>query len=238
MAQALAALAAQGVHHAVVDAVRDEGLLALSLPENFRRAGLLRAQAGVDTLRCVGGSAAVLAGSCSEATRTQVAEMASRHLRVRIDPLASATPAELAATALHQAASARACATPAPIRPRSPPYRLVWDHATQPRWWNRPLPSWPKRWSHSGCDAWWSPAAKRPARWSRHWAGHRPTERPRSPMDTRARSATAAAGAQVGQLLPQRRSQARTGDQAMSTASTESAAHETLCRTARGTSAD
>jgi len=122
--QALAALVAQGARHAVADAVRDEDLftlgaacrqrrlltggagLALGLPQNFRAAGLLPERADSDPLLGVGGGAAVLAGSCSEATRSQVAEMASRQPSVRIDPLAGGTPVELAASALRQASGA------------------------------------------------------------------------------------------------------------------------------------
>lgn len=114
---ALAALDAQGVRHAVVDAVRDEDLfalgaacrklrlltggagLALGLPQNFRQANLLPDHANADALGKVGGAAAVLAGNCSEATRAQVADMAGRHVAVVIDPLAADNPAELAAAA-------------------------------------------------------------------------------------------------------------------------------------------
>ncbi len=120
----LAALAAQGVRHAVVDAVRDEDLyaigaasrnlrlltggagLALGLPQNFREAGLLPVEANADALGTVGGAAAVLAGSCSEATRAQVADMARRCLAVVIDPLTADDPAALAAAALGKAAGA------------------------------------------------------------------------------------------------------------------------------------
>jgi 3-dehydrotetronate 4-kinase len=122
--EALAALAAQGMRHAVVDAVRDEDLfalgaacrkqrllvggagLALGLPQNFRQANLLPDQADADALGKVGGAAAVLAGSCSEATRAQVADMAGRHLTVVIDPLTADDPAALAEAALGKVAGA------------------------------------------------------------------------------------------------------------------------------------
>lgn len=124
IAEALAALAAQGVRHAVVDAVRDEDLfalgaacrkkrllvggagLALGLPQNFLDDKLLSAHADADALGKVGGGAAVLAGSCSEATRAQVADMASRHASVVIDPLTADDPAVLAAAALGKASAA------------------------------------------------------------------------------------------------------------------------------------
>ena len=122
--EALAALAAQGMRHAVVDAVRDEDLfalgaacrkkrllvggagLALGLPENFRQASLLPERSGADALGEVGGAAAVLAGSCSEATRAQVADMASRHPTVMIDPLTADDPVALAEAALGKASAA------------------------------------------------------------------------------------------------------------------------------------
>lgn len=124
IAEALAALAAQGMRHAVVDAVRDEDLfalgaacrkkrllvggagLALGLPENFRQASLLPERSGADVLGEVGGAAAVLAGSCSEATRAQVADMASRHSTVMIDPLTADDPVALAEAALGKASAA------------------------------------------------------------------------------------------------------------------------------------
>ena len=83
------ALAGQGVGYAIVDAVNDDDLLglgaaladarlaiggsgiALGLPENFRRQGVLRAPAPWHT--GVMSRAVVLAGSCSQATRAQVA---------------------------------------------------------------------------------------------------------------------------------------------------------------------
>ena len=122
--EALAALRASGMRHAVVDAVRDEDLfalgaacraqrllvggagLALGLARNFREANLLPERVDADALGKVGGAAAVLAGSCSEATRAQVAEMAGRHPTVLIDPLAADNPAALAEAALAKASTA------------------------------------------------------------------------------------------------------------------------------------
>jgi uncharacterized protein YgbK (DUF1537 family) len=84
----LARLAADGVRVAVADAITDEHLrslgegiadlalvtggsgIALGLPENFRRKGLL-ALAAAEPVQ-VGGRAVVLSGSCSSATRAQV----------------------------------------------------------------------------------------------------------------------------------------------------------------------
>ncbi len=104
-----AELRGQGVRQAVVDAITDDNLLAigkacrdlpligggsgiaLGLPDNFRAAGLLPAQAADTKLPPGRGHAAVLAGSCSQATRDQVAWMAERRPALRIDPLRAAT---------------------------------------------------------------------------------------------------------------------------------------------------
>jgi len=86
-----------GVRHAIVDAIDDADLevigaacdslelitggsgIALGLPENFRRKGILEANANADTLPTVGGLQAVVSGSCSVATRQQVAHMQKTH---------------------------------------------------------------------------------------------------------------------------------------------------------------
>jgi len=103
--EAIARLRAEGVRIAIVDALTDAHLiaigeacsdlklltggsgLALGLPENFRRAGLLRRQA-VGVLSGFGGHAAVLAGSCSAATQRQVAKMKTGTNWFEIDPIA------------------------------------------------------------------------------------------------------------------------------------------------------
>ena len=46
--------------------------IALGLPENFRRRGLLQTAADAEAMPEVGGTAAVLAGSCSAATLGQI----------------------------------------------------------------------------------------------------------------------------------------------------------------------
>ena len=116
------ALRAEGVRHAIVDAIADRDLeaigeaasdlalitggsgIALGLPENFRREGLLDDGHGADTLPPVGGAAAVLSGSCSPATQAQVAYMAEHAPVFTIDPLAAAEGADVAAQALDWAA--------------------------------------------------------------------------------------------------------------------------------------
>ncbi|OGA53413.1 MAG: hypothetical protein A3F74_05745 [Betaproteobacteria bacterium RIFCSPLOWO2_12_FULL_62_58] len=101
----VARLRTDGVRIAVVDALTDAHLLAigeacadlklltggsglaLGLPENFRRAGLLSAQAA-GVLPKFSGHAAVLAGSCSAATQRQVAKMKTGSNWFEIDPIA------------------------------------------------------------------------------------------------------------------------------------------------------
>ena len=119
---AFAALQREGFRHAIVDAVADRDLeaigeaaadlalitggsgIALGLPANFRRRGLLDEDRGADFLPAIDGAAAVLSGSCSEATRAQVAHMAERAPIFAIDPIAAAQGRDVAAEALAWAA--------------------------------------------------------------------------------------------------------------------------------------
>ena len=64
--------------------------VALGLPENFRRAGLLAPQEHADALPAIAGSEAVISGSCSPATLAQVATMRETCPTFEIDPLALA----------------------------------------------------------------------------------------------------------------------------------------------------
>ena len=108
----------QGFRHTIVDAVEDRHLeaigaaaanfalitggsgIALGLPENFRRQGLLGIGAGADALPAIGGAAAVLSGSCSPATIAQVAYMRERAPVFKLDPLAIAEGRPVADEAL------------------------------------------------------------------------------------------------------------------------------------------
>jgi uncharacterized protein YgbK (DUF1537 family) len=108
----------QGFRHTIVDAIEDRHLeaigtaaadfalitggsgIALGLPENFRRRGLLASCAGADVLPVIGGAAAVLSGSCSPATIAQVAFMRDRAPVFTVDPIAIAEGSPLAAEAL------------------------------------------------------------------------------------------------------------------------------------------
>lgn len=97
-------LRADGVRHAIVDAVEDAHLvaigeacadlalvtggsgIALGLPGNFRRAGLLTRTGSAALMPPARGHAAVIAGSCSAATQAQVSAMKRRCPSMRIDP--------------------------------------------------------------------------------------------------------------------------------------------------------
>jgi uncharacterized protein YgbK (DUF1537 family) len=101
---AITKLRADGVRHAVLDSLSDRHLailgeacadlplvtggsgMAMGLPANFVRQGLLKTGQGM-ALPAVAGHAAVLAGSCSAATQAQVANMKQTHDAFEIDPL-------------------------------------------------------------------------------------------------------------------------------------------------------
>ncbi len=104
----MAKLREEGCRHAILDAVNDKDLftlgealsdcllvtggsgIALGLPENFRRAGLLREAQQADRLPPAPGPSAVISGSCSTATLAQVAFMRRLNPVFDIDPLALA----------------------------------------------------------------------------------------------------------------------------------------------------
>ena len=110
--EAIERLRADGVRLAIADALSDRDLhvlgeacadlplvtggsgIALGLPANFRRAGLLAERADAAQLPRIDGHAAVLAGSASQATNQQVVawrgEGTESRPSFRIDPLAAA----------------------------------------------------------------------------------------------------------------------------------------------------
>ncbi|WP_374444575.1 3-oxo-tetronate kinase [Stella sp.] len=114
-------LRAAGKRFAVVDAVADGDLraigaaiadaplltggsgIAMGLPDNFRRIGLL-AEGGAAALAVPDGRSAVLAGSCSAATRGQVAAVGGRWPTMRLDPVELAAGRQSAAAVLNWAA--------------------------------------------------------------------------------------------------------------------------------------
>jgi uncharacterized protein YgbK (DUF1537 family) len=111
-------LRGEGFRFAVVDALSDDDLLAigaacsdlplvtagsgvaLGLPQNFRRAGLLADAKVADALPPAGGLRAVVSGSCSVATQAQVAEMRKAHPSFRVDPLELASGRDVVGEAL------------------------------------------------------------------------------------------------------------------------------------------
>jgi uncharacterized protein YgbK (DUF1537 family) len=115
--EAFAELRRRGVRHAILDSITDEHLhtlgeacadlklvtggsgMAMGLPANFVRAGLM--QAGQHAaLPKVTGPTAVLAGSCSVATQGQVANMKQDHEAFELDPIAIAGGKDVAEQAL------------------------------------------------------------------------------------------------------------------------------------------
>lgn len=104
IAERFAALRQSGCNLAIVDAICDADLMAigaacaglplvtagsgiaLGLPQNFRRAGLLADDQVADSLPATGGRRAVVAGSCSIATQGQVAAMRVSHPAFHVDP--------------------------------------------------------------------------------------------------------------------------------------------------------
>lgn len=114
---AFGALRGEGCRYAIVDAVSDRHLMtigeacvglglvtggsgvALGLPENFRRQGLLGPPAAVEAPQS-SGRAIILAGSCSEATLAQVARAKEQWPSYLIDPLAVAGIGEAVADAV------------------------------------------------------------------------------------------------------------------------------------------
>jgi len=138
---AMTALKEQGRRYAIVDAVSDAHLLAigeaasshalitggsgvaLGLPANFRRAGLL-SERDSSSLPPVAGHAAVLAGSCSRATLAQLG-FARGHVPVlALDPLATPDAAAMAAAALDWAAT-RLGDKPVVIAASAPPDQVA-----------------------------------------------------------------------------------------------------------------
>jgi uncharacterized protein YgbK (DUF1537 family) len=105
---AFSGLRREGFANAIVDAIEDHDLeaigeaaadfklitggsgIALGLPANFRRRGLLSDGAAADALPRIDGPAAVLSGSCSTATQAQVAYVRERGAVFTVDPLAAA----------------------------------------------------------------------------------------------------------------------------------------------------
>lgn len=115
---AMTALKEQGRRYAIVDAVNDAHLLAIGeaaaehalitggsgvamgLPANFRRAGLLPEQGDAGALPHVEGHAAAIAGSCSRATLAQLGNARGQLPLWQLDVLGTPDADKLAAAAL------------------------------------------------------------------------------------------------------------------------------------------
>lgn len=132
-----------GRRYAIVDAVTDAHLLAIGeaaaahalitggsgvamgLPANFRRAGLLPERGeNAAILPSMAGHAAVLAGSCSRATLGQIGYARDHAAVLELDALATPDAAALAAGALDWAAG-RLGATPVVIAASAPPEQVA-----------------------------------------------------------------------------------------------------------------
>ena len=131
-----------GYRHAIVDAVEDRHLewigeaaadlplitggsgIALGLPDNFRRQGLLGEGSQADALPHIEGAAAVLSGSCSRATQAQVAYMRERRPAFEINPLTAAAGRDIAEEALDWAVS-RLGENPILISATAPPDQVA-----------------------------------------------------------------------------------------------------------------
>jgi uncharacterized protein YgbK (DUF1537 family) len=141
--QAMMRLAEQGRRYAIVDAVTDQHLfaigeaaaqhalitggsgVAMGLPENFRRAGLLPARGNAASLPPMQGMAAVVAGSCSRATLGQIG-LARDHVPVlELDALATPDAAALTAQALEWVMGKLATDRPVVIAASAPPEKVA-----------------------------------------------------------------------------------------------------------------
>ncbi|MFC0409790.1 3-oxo-tetronate kinase [Roseomonas elaeocarpi] len=142
MREAMAALRTEGHRYAIVDAVSDSDLrvigeaaaehrlltggsgIAMGLPENFRRQGLLPTRGEAGELPAVEGPAAVLAGSCSRATLAQIAAARESLEVLELDVLATPEAGALTQQALDWAAT-RLATQPIVIAASAPPEKVA-----------------------------------------------------------------------------------------------------------------
>ena len=140
--KAMTGLKEQGRRYAIVDAVTNDDLvaigeaaaghalitggsgIAMGLPENFRRAGLLPIRSDAGVLPDVDGFAAVLAGSCSRATLFQIANARAHIPCLELDPLAKPDAGALAAQAIAWMAG-KLGKTPVLIAASAPPDKVA-----------------------------------------------------------------------------------------------------------------
>jgi len=150
--EAMQALTRDGVRFAIADALSNDDLhvlgqacagqslvtggsgIAIGLPENFRKAGLLAVRTDAARLPSIAGSGTVLAGSASKATNAQVACWRQTRPAFRIDPLAVARGEPVVADALafareHLPAAVLIYATASPDEVRAVQAQLGVDEA-------------------------------------------------------------------------------------------------------------
>jgi len=139
----MARLSESGRRFAIVDALTEAHLMAIGeavaahplvtggsgvamgLPENFRRAGLLPERRDAARLPPMRGAAAVLAGSCSRATLGQIG-LAREHVPVlELDPLATPDAAALAGQALAWVEGRLEADRPVVIAASAPPEKVA-----------------------------------------------------------------------------------------------------------------
>ena len=139
---AMTALKEQGRRYAIVDAVNDAHLVAIGeaaehhalitggsgvamgLPANFLRSGMLPARSDAAALPTLTGHAAVLAGSCSRATLSQLG-MAREHVpMLQLDPITQPDAARMIATARDWMAD-KLGASPIVIAASAPPDKVA-----------------------------------------------------------------------------------------------------------------
>jgi len=143
IAEAYEALQAQGIRHAIVDALEDKDLenigaassalplitggsgVAIGLPANYRTARLIPKREGAAPLARAGGPGIVLSGSCSAATLAQVERFAAKHPAHAIDPADLARDPENTVSSLLAWASGKLRKGPALIYASAPPERVA-----------------------------------------------------------------------------------------------------------------
>lgn len=143
IAEAYRALEAQGIRHAIVDAVENKDLenigaassalplitggsgVAIGLPANYRTARLIAKREGAAPLARVGGPGVVLSGSCSTATLGQVERFAAKHAARQIDPVELAREPDTTVDALLDWATGQMGSGPVLIYASAPPEKVI-----------------------------------------------------------------------------------------------------------------
>lgn len=141
--QAMTRLAEGGRRYAIVDAVTDAHLMAIGeaaaphalitggsgvamgLPENFRRQGLLPARSDAAALPTATGLCAVVAGSCSRATLAQIGMARDHAPTLELDVLATPDAGALAAQALGWVEGKLSAERPVVIAASAPPEKVA-----------------------------------------------------------------------------------------------------------------